>query len=94
MYIVKTSNAFAFSAVDFSYICMVIRINALVMSDGNFNRSLLPKSELSTGIKAGKAQMRAKAEKAFDYVAEHVLGDVPKSKMDEAKTLFMQMLHE
>ena len=35
------------------------------MSDGNFNRSLLPKGELSAGIKVGKAQMRAKAEEAF-----------------------------
>lgn len=64
------------------------------MSDGNFNRSLLPKSELSTGIKSGKAQMRAKAEKAFDTVAERVLSDVPKEKLAEAKALFMKMLHE
>lgn len=35
------------------------------MSDGNFNRSLLPKGELSTGIKVGKAQMRTKAIDAF-----------------------------
>lgn len=64
------------------------------MSDGNFNRSLLPKGELSTGIKSGKAQMRAKAEKAFDTVAERVLNDVPKDKLAEAKVLFMKMLHE
>ena len=64
------------------------------MSDGNFNRSLLPKSELSTGIKSGKAQMRAKAEKAFETVAERVLNDVPKEKLTEAKVLFMKMLHE
>lgn len=35
------------------------------MSDGNFNRQLLPKTELSSGLRAGKAQMRTKAEKAF-----------------------------
>ncbi len=64
------------------------------MSDGNFNRSLLPKSELSTGIKSGKAQMRAKAEKAFDTVAERVFNDVPEEKLAEAKVLFMKMLHE
>ncbi|MBR4365315.1 MAG: hypothetical protein IKP43_00885 [Bacteroidaceae bacterium] len=38
------------------------------MSDGNFNRSLLPKGELSAGIKVGKAQMRTKAEEAFDKI--------------------------
>lgn len=64
------------------------------MSDGNFNRSLLPKSELSTGIKAGKAQMRAKAEKAFDCVAGQIFSDVPKDKIDEARALFVKMLHE
>ena len=38
------------------------------MSDGNFNRSLLPKGELSAGIKVGKAQMRAKAVEAFGLI--------------------------
>ena len=40
------------------------------MSDGNFNRSLLPKGELSTGIKVGKAQMRTKAVEAFGKILE------------------------
>ncbi len=35
------------------------------MSDGNFNRQLLPKTELASGLRAGKAQMRVKAEQAF-----------------------------
>jgi len=35
------------------------------MSDGNFNRQLLPKNELAAGLRAGKAQMRTKAEQAF-----------------------------
>ena len=38
------------------------------MSDGNFNRQLLPKTELSSGLRAGKAQMRVKAEQAFEQV--------------------------
>ncbi|MBR2192192.1 MAG: hypothetical protein IJ910_02640 [Bacteroidaceae bacterium] len=42
------------------------------MSDGNFNRQLLLKTDLSTGLRAGKAQMRAKAEQAFkEVLAEH-----------------------
>ena len=38
------------------------------MSDGNFNRQLLPKNELSAGLRAGKAQMRTRAEQAFAEV--------------------------
>ena len=47
------------------------------MSDGNFNRQLLPKTDLSSGLRAGKAQMRMKAEKAFDQVLDtFLLGEV------------------
>ena len=45
------------------------------MSDGNFNRQLLPKTELSSGLRAGKAQMRQKAEQAFDEVINHFILD-------------------
>ena len=46
------------------------------MSDGNFNRALLPKNELSAGIRAGKAQMRAKAEQAFMETIIHFLRNI------------------
>ena len=32
------------------------------MSDGNFNRQLLPKTDMASGIRVGKAQMRAKED--------------------------------
>lgn len=35
------------------------------MSDGHFNRALLPKDDLAAGIRLGRAQMRAKAEQAL-----------------------------
>lgn len=46
------------------------------MSDGNFNRALLPKNELTAGLRAGKAQMRAKAEKAFDETISELLPEL------------------
>lgn len=35
------------------------------MSDGNFNRTLLPSTPIASGIKMGKQQMKAKAITAF-----------------------------
>lgn len=36
------------------------------MSDGNFNRALLPSTPYASGVKTGKAQARVKAEQAFE----------------------------
>ena len=62
------------------------------MSDGNFNRALLPKNELTAGIRAGKAQMRAKAEKAFRETIEHFLPDMTDEAKREMKEEFMSRL--
>jgi hypothetical protein len=35
------------------------------MSDGNFNRALLPSTPIASGIKMGKQQMQAKAISVF-----------------------------
>ncbi len=35
------------------------------MSDGNFNRALLPHTPYASGLKMGQTMMRAKIEKAF-----------------------------
>lgn len=63
------------------------------MSDGNFNRQLLPKTELSSGLRAGKAQMRVKAEQAFEQVVnDFILND---KKLKEAmKKRFMELLRQ
>lgn len=61
------------------------------MSDGNFNRQLLPKTELSSGIRAGKAQMRMKAEKAFDEVVNEFILDENELK-EVMKHRFMDLL--
>ena len=41
------------------------------MSDGNFNRALLPHTPYASGLKAGKAIARSKAVEAFrEWLAE------------------------
>ena len=45
------------------------------MSDGNFNRALLPQTPYASGIKMGRQQMKAKAAEAFkDLLAERLSG--------------------
>jgi len=62
------------------------------MSDGNFNRALLPKNELSAGIRAGKAQMRTKAEQAFMETLDFYYPELTQDKKDEMKCHFMNIL--
>lgn len=62
------------------------------MSDGNFNRALLPKNELTAGIRVGKAQMRTKAEQAFQETIEHFLPEMAEEAKREMKEDFMNRL--
>ena len=63
------------------------------MSDGNFNRQLLPKTELSSGLRAGKAQMRVKAEQAFEQVVNDFI--LNENELKEAmKKRFMELLRK
>ena len=63
------------------------------MSDGNFNRQLLPKTELSSGLRAGKAQMRVKAEHAFEQVVnDFILND--NELKETMKKRFMELLRQ
>ncbi|MBQ9164427.1 MAG: hypothetical protein IJ163_10745 [Bacteroidaceae bacterium] len=64
------------------------------MSDGNFNRALLPKNELSAGIRAGKAQMRTKAEKAFKEVIMESFPDIQAEDLEEMQKCFMEKLRK
>ncbi len=62
------------------------------MSDGNFNRQLLPKTELSSGLRAGRAQMRTKAEKAFDEVVNEFIMNETEERKEAMKRRFMELL--
>ena len=62
------------------------------MSDGNFNRQLLPKTDLSSGLRAGKAQMRMKAELAFNEVVKTFLQGETEERKAAMKKKFMELL--
>lgn len=64
------------------------------MSDGNFNRQLLPKTELSSGLRAGKAQMRVKAELAFRQILNEEFHTLPDAEQQRLRDRFMQLLRE
>ena len=67
--------------------------NKQLMSDGNFNRQLLPKTDLSSGLRAGKAQMRQKAERAFDEVVNDFI--LNEGELKEAmKKRFLELLRK
>jgi len=62
------------------------------MSDGNFNTQLLPKTELSSGLRAGKAQMRVKAEKAFDTILSTHFPQLTPEQATQIKAEFMELI--
>ena len=51
------------------------------MSDGNYNRNLLPYKPYESGLRAGRAQMREKALKAFTVWLEGQGYDMEKQKL-------------
>ena len=64
------------------------------MSDGNFNRQLLPKNELSAGLRAGKAQMRTRAEQAFDEIIKEAFPTLSDEERNRLHERFMQKLRQ
>ena len=51
------------------------------MSDGNYNRNLLPYKPYESGLRAGRTQMREKALKAFTAWLEGQGYDMEKQKL-------------
>lgn len=64
------------------------------MSDGNFNRALLPKNELSAGIRAGKSQMRSKAERALLRILDEYFANTDDATRQTIHDRFMQLLRD
>ena len=62
------------------------------MSDGHFNRQLLPKNELTAGIRAGKAQMRVKAENAFASTLAAFYPDITAEQREQMLRHFKEQL--
>lgn len=64
------------------------------MSDGNFNRALLPKNELSAGIRAGKAQMRTKAQQALHRLLKERFSDLSDEERERIVQRFLEILRQ
>lgn len=64
------------------------------MSDGNFNRALLPKGELSAGLRAGKAQMRARAEAALLALLAEQFPQLSETEHEALHQRFLALLRE
>ena len=62
------------------------------MSDGNFNRQLLPNTDLSSGLRAGRAQMKMKAELAFNEVVNDFLANETEELKAAMKQRFLELL--
>ena len=62
------------------------------MSDGNFNRALLPHTPYQSGLKAGKSMARMNALEAFkDYLRENH-ADADEVYISEQVECFRQLL--
>lgn len=62
------------------------------MSDGNFNRALLPSTPYRSGIKMGQQQLRIKAEAAFREVIKEKFPTLSDEKLDNISEEFHKKL--
>lgn len=64
------------------------------MSDGNFNRALLPKGELAAGLRAGRAQMRARAEGALRQLLAERFPHLSATERESLHARFLALLRQ
>ena len=62
------------------------------MSDGNFNRSMLPSNSYQSGVRAGRSQMRIKAIQLLETLLQEELATIDDAKRAELLLLFRQRL--
>ena len=62
------------------------------MSDGNFNRALLPHTPYASGLKVGRAQAFAKAEQAFKEWLRAELPTLDTDELAQKLASFRQLL--
>lgn len=62
------------------------------MSDGNFNRALLPHTPYASGLKMGQAMARTKAEQAFQEWLQTDQPDLSPELRQEKIAAFKQLL--
>lgn len=62
------------------------------MSDGNFNRSMLPSNSYQSGVRAGRSQMRIKAIQLVEELLQGELATIDEEKRAQLLQLFRQRL--
>ena len=62
------------------------------MSDGNFNRSMLPSNSYQSGVRAGRSQMRIKAIQLVEELLREELATIDEDKRAQLLQLFRQRL--
>ena len=58
------------------------------MSDGNFNRALLPSTPYRSGMKMGQQQMRGKAIEAFQNLIKERFPEMKEEELQELTEAF------
>lgn len=62
------------------------------MSDGNFNRSLIPQNSYASGVRAGRAQMNKSAIIAFEQWYDEQFPAITASERHLALMRFRELL--
>ena len=62
------------------------------MSDGNFNRALLPSTPYRSGMKMGQQQMRGKAIEAFRNLIKERFPEMKEEELQELIEAFRRMV--
>ena len=64
------------------------------MSDGNFNRSMLPSNSFQSGVRAGQARMQQFAQEAFNATLDQHKALVSPDVAEQLLTTFLQQLKQ
>jgi len=62
------------------------------MSDGNFNRALLPSTPYRSGMKMGQVQMRGRAIEAFQIILKEAFPTLSEEALTALSEKFKQKL--
>lgn len=62
------------------------------MSDGNFNRSLLPHTPYHSGLQTGKAMAKMKAAEAFRETISQAMPDMSSDELNKLTAQFSSTL--
>ena len=64
------------------------------MSDGNFNRSMLPSNSFQSGVRAGQARMQQFAQEAFKAILDQHKALISSDVAEQLLTTFTQQLKQ